>query len=676
MRRIQFTPDLLPSDITGVSVFNQDVRDFEFRPGAVFANIVLGDEINRASPKTQSALLECMEERQVTVDGTTYELALPFLVVATQNPVEMEGTYPLPEAQRDRFMARVSMGYPSETAELAMLADHEATNPLDAVTAVSDAAEVARLMSLVRRVWVSPAVRQYAVDLVSATRRSPDLRLGGSPRSTLHLVRAAKGHRGARRSRPRAPGRPAAPRGPGPRPPASALDRSARRRAHRRAGRHRPPRHRAGPGGGTGVTVLRRLTGRGRLLVVVGLLVGAVGLLGGQTDVLRIGVLLLVLPVVSLLVVSRTRYRLSAARGLRPERVEAGSTATALVRLESVSRLPTGLVLLEDHVPWAVGESPRFVLERLPGGARRVVRHELRPPHRGRFVVGPLQVRLVDPFGLCRTTRRFQSTDVLTVVPQVIPLPAVPLLGDWSGMGDSRARAIASSGEDDVVPREYRTGDGLRRMHWKSTARAGRLMVRREEQPWRVRATVLIDTRAGSHRGDGPASSFEWAVSAAASVAVHLTRRGYAVRMLDLDGRPLGEAAGARPDQLGPAAAEAQLLDDLALVTPSRSGPAHVLDSRVRDESRDGLVVAVLGDLDGAHAHAVAGLRRGRATAVALVADTATWTTHEPAGTGPDPTAAVLRAAGWRVVTCAAGTDLAGAWSGTGSPSRRSAVTA
>ena len=121
VRRIQFTPDLLPSDVTGVSVFNQDTREFEFRPGGVFANIVVGDEINRASPKTQSALLECMEERQVTVDGTTYQLEAPFMVIATQNPIEMEGTYPLPEAQRDRFMARVSMGYPVEAAELAML---------------------------------------------------------------------------------------------------------------------------------------------------------------------------------------------------------------------------------------------------------------------------------------------------------------------------------------------------------------------------------------------------------------------------------------------------------------------------------------------------------------------------------------------------------------------------
>src|ERR687885_1353935 len=155
VRRIQFTPDLLPSDITGVSVYNQERREFEFKPGAVFANVVVGDEINRASPKTQSALLECMEERQVTVDGVSYQLPPPFIVVATQNPVEMEGTYPLPEAQRDRFMARVSMGYPSATAELAMLDVHGAEDPLHNLLAVSDAVTVRRLIATVRDVHVA-----------------------------------------------------------------------------------------------------------------------------------------------------------------------------------------------------------------------------------------------------------------------------------------------------------------------------------------------------------------------------------------------------------------------------------------------------------------------------------------------------------------------------------------
>jgi len=194
VRRVQFTPDLLPSDITGVSAYNQRTREFEFKPGPVFANIVVGDEINRASPKTQSALLECMEERQVTVDGHTYHLEPPFMVIATQNPIEMEGTYPLPEAQRDRFTARIAMGYPEPAAELEMLDVHGGTSPLDKLQPVATTTEVRELIETVRAVYVAPAIKRYAIDLVSATRTTPELRLGASPRATLQLVRAARAH--------------------------------------------------------------------------------------------------------------------------------------------------------------------------------------------------------------------------------------------------------------------------------------------------------------------------------------------------------------------------------------------------------------------------------------------------------------------------------------------------
>jgi len=192
VRRIQFTPDLLPSDITGVSAYNQERREFEFKPGPVFANIVVGDEINRASPKTQSALLECMEERQVTVDGTTYPLAPPFMVIATQNPIEMEGTYPLPEAQRDRFTARIAMGYPSAESELAMLDAHGSSSPLADLQPVARAEDIRELIVAVRQVHVADALKQYAISLVTATRSTPELRLGASPRATLHLLRASR----------------------------------------------------------------------------------------------------------------------------------------------------------------------------------------------------------------------------------------------------------------------------------------------------------------------------------------------------------------------------------------------------------------------------------------------------------------------------------------------------
>jgi MoxR-like ATPase len=182
VRRVQFTPDLLPSDVTGVSVYNQEHGDFEFKPGAVFANIVLGDEINRAGPKTQSALLEAMEERTVTVDGHTYELATPFMVIATQNPIELEGTYPLPEAQRDRFMMRLSIGYPSADAELEMLEVHGRGDRLRELQPITDAQAVADMIDRCKDVHAAPALRRYVIDFVRATREHPDVELGASPR--------------------------------------------------------------------------------------------------------------------------------------------------------------------------------------------------------------------------------------------------------------------------------------------------------------------------------------------------------------------------------------------------------------------------------------------------------------------------------------------------------------
>jgi MoxR-like ATPase len=192
VRRVQFTPDLLPSDITGVNAYNQERREFEFKPGPVFANIVVGDEINRASPKTQSALLESMEERQVTVDGTTYPLEAPFLVIATQNPIEMEGTYPLPEAQRDRFTARISIGYPTAAAELEMLDTHGSSSPLDSLKPVATAVDVRQLIGAVRGVLVTGQVKEYIIALAAATRSAPELRLGASPRAALQLLRASR----------------------------------------------------------------------------------------------------------------------------------------------------------------------------------------------------------------------------------------------------------------------------------------------------------------------------------------------------------------------------------------------------------------------------------------------------------------------------------------------------
>jgi MoxR-like ATPase len=191
-RRIQFTPDLLPTDVTGVNVFNQEQGDFEFKPGAIFANIVLGDEINRASPKTQSALLESMEERQVTVDGETYHLGMPFMVIATQNPIEHEGTYPLPQAQMDRFMMRLSLGYPTMEMEAGILTTHGVASSLDDLVPVMDARGVSELSMMAREVHVAAPILTYIVQLADATRRHPDLYLGASPRASIMLLRSAR----------------------------------------------------------------------------------------------------------------------------------------------------------------------------------------------------------------------------------------------------------------------------------------------------------------------------------------------------------------------------------------------------------------------------------------------------------------------------------------------------
>ncbi|HEU4481135.1 MAG TPA: MoxR family ATPase [Actinomycetota bacterium] len=191
-RRIQFTPDLLPTDVTGVSVWDRRTGEFEFKRGAVFANICLGDEINRASPKTQSALLESMEERQVTVDGVTHLLDEPFMVIATQNPIEHEGTYPLPESQLDRFMMRLSMGYPARAAELEILERHGGHSVLEDLEPVTDATGISVLIKMAREVHVAGALKSYIVDVCEATRGHPDVYLGASPRASLYLLKAAR----------------------------------------------------------------------------------------------------------------------------------------------------------------------------------------------------------------------------------------------------------------------------------------------------------------------------------------------------------------------------------------------------------------------------------------------------------------------------------------------------
>ncbi len=191
-RRIQFTPDLLPSDVTGLSIFNQKTQEFEFRPGPIMAQVVLADEINRATPKTQSALLECMEERQATIDGVTYPMPTPFLVIATQNPIEYEGTFALPEAQLDRFMLRLRLGYPKPMEEIVILDEQKRLHPIEEIHQVLDVPELRQMQAAIKEVYVDQSVAEYIVRLVTATREHPDVYLGASPRGSINLYRGAQ----------------------------------------------------------------------------------------------------------------------------------------------------------------------------------------------------------------------------------------------------------------------------------------------------------------------------------------------------------------------------------------------------------------------------------------------------------------------------------------------------
>ena len=656
VRRIQFTPDLLPSDITGVSVYNQDVRDFEFRPGAIFANVVVGDEINRASPKTQSALLECMEEGQVTVDGQTYALQQPFLVMATQNPIEMEGTYPLPEAQRDRFMARISMGYPAAAAEVAMLDSHGGRSPLEDLDPVTDAATVARLIGMVRDVYASPAVRQYVVDLATATRTSPAVRLGASPR--------AGAARAARSPRPRRP------RGPRPRP--------ARRRPADRACGAGPSDHAlrrghlgsAHLGGRAGRAVARHprpgrpamsqrgevLTTRGRAFAGAGLALLLAGFGLGFADITRVGVLLLVLPTVSLALARRRPTDILVDRVTDPPRATADDLVTVSLTVTNTGTRGTALMLAEERLGAALGDPPRFLLGRLAAGGRRAVRYAVRPRLRGRFRLGPLSVQLRDPFGMTQRFVELGGSAELLVLPHVHPLDADRPLGTGIGAEGEIPHMVALHGEDDQSVREHRDGDDLRRIHWPATARMGKLMVRQEDRPARRRAVVLLDSRVEGHEGVGVGSSFEWAVAAAASIGVHLSGLGYAVHLVSSETVREGRADLATDSDTM-----------LAALAVAETGPSSSFAEVVRAAhgliGGGGLVVAILTDHDEAVLRRVSQLRQPGSSALAFLLDTASF--GDPASRlhGPvDAATDLMQGAGWTATVVDAHTGVAQAW--------------
>lgn len=410
---------------------------------------------------------------------------------------------------------------------------------------------------------------------------------------------------------------------------------------------------------------LSGLTTRGRSFLAAGIAAAVCAYVLGQGDLLRVGLLLAVLPLVCVAVLFRTRYRVAGTRRLSPSRVSAGTEARVHLRMDNVSRLPTGLLMLQDRVPYVLGPRPRFVLDRVEAGGRREVSYRVRSDLRGRYPLGPLQLRLSDPFGMCELTRSFTAYDSLVVIPRTEPLPPVRLAGESSGYGEGRQRSLALAGEDDVIPRGYRHGDDLRRVHWRSTARYGELMVRREEQPQRARCTVLLDTRQTAYQGAGPDSAFEWAVSGAASALMHMLERGFSVRLLTDEGSvlPVDGAGGFAGSGQDPAAAAGLMMDTLAEVDNSDGGGL----SRAYDVLRggnEGLLIAFLGDLDEEQAAVAARMRQRSGGAVAFVLDSEAWVHGESpaAEAASEQRLRLLRESGWTAVAVRPGTGLAGLW--------------
>jgi uncharacterized protein (DUF58 family) len=437
---------------------------------------------------------------------------------------------------------------------------------------------------------------------------------------------------------------------------------------------------------------LAGITTRGSSFLAAGVAAACTGWVLGERDLVCVGIALTALPLLAAAAARRGQYRLGTSRIIRPPRVPAGHTASVTLRLENVSRVATGLLLAEDAVPYALGARPRYVLDKIERNGVRELTYALRSDVRGKFEIGPLQLRVADAFGLVQVSRSLSGRTTFIVTPRVVPLARTVISRSWAGEGEGRARLASTAGEDDVIPRAYRHGDELRRVHWRSTARYGEIMVRREEQRWRNRATVLLDSRSMSHMGTGAGSSFELAVSAAASVGVHVCQEGLTGQFITDD-----DVVRAGPFF------DDRLLDALAVIRPSN---ARTLDRTFKElkVSGAGVIIAVMGMLSAAEARQLAACRTEGSQGIALLLDVATWTdaarrTGPTANSGPDgaepsagggdavngpavatdaaaprrpvsarsaaetaAAAAVLRSAGWHVTTIDADTPLANAW--------------
>lgn len=398
---------------------------------------------------------------------------------------------------------------------------------------------------------------------------------------------------------------------------------------------------------------LSGLTTRGRAFLAAGITAVVCALVIGQPALTRVGVLLLAVPLLTAYLVGRSRYRLALVRTVTPQLVSAGQPARVRLMLTNEGRTPTGILLLEDQVPYVLGTRPRFVLEGVGHGWRRHVTYQVRSDVRGRYQIGPMSVRVTDPFGMVELGRAFTTTVPLTVTPRTVPLPAIPLGGVWTGSGDNRPRAFASGSAEDVTVREYRRGDELRRVHWRSSARVGQLMVRREEQPWQSRATLVLDNRLGAHRGQGAASSLEAAVSAAASIGVHLCQRGYSVRLVTAAGEEQGAGWHTREAEMN----AAPLLESLAVLPAVRASRFDT--GWLADPGLGSLVVAVFGAIEDLDGPVLRRMRMHTPTALALALDVQAWAPESGATLDG---AAALALHGWRAVPLRPGSRLDAVW--------------
>jgi uncharacterized protein (DUF58 family) len=360
-------------------------------------------------------------------------------------------------------------------------------------------------------------------------------------------------------------------------------------------------------------SLLAGMTTRGTSFLAAGAASAVAGYLLGERGLFCVGIALLALPLLAAAAARRGQYRLATSRIVSPPRVPAGHTATVTLRLENASRVPSGLLMAEDTVPYALGSRPRYVLDKIERGGVRELTYPLRSDLRGKFEIGPLQLRVADSFGLVELSRSLSGRTMFVVTPRVVPLARTVISRSWAGEGNGRARLTSTAGEDDVIPRAYRDGDEFRRVHWRSTARYGELMVRREEQRWRNKATVFLDSRSLAHAGSGAASSFEVAVSAAASVGVHIAQEG-------LTGQFISDSEVIRSAPFF----EDRVLDSLAVIRPSanRSLTRSLKELRA---SGAGVIIAVMGRLSATEAQQLAACRADGSQGIALLLDVSSW---------------------------------------------------